>query len=120
MKIAIALLLTTLTACSGMTVDTNFGSFAIQNAKAESVDEYDVAEIQALPARPVTAVDAAYCQLRPTDPEPSRKALVEALKVKARGAGGNALVVDTCRVTLAGDCTKHMMCRGMVYDIEEA
>jgi len=119
MKLFIIIFATFLTACSGMTFNTNVGPYAKSRVKTVIVEEYSPTEISKYDAITLGVVEASYCQERIDQPRPSKSALVNDLKIRTHSLGGNGVVVETCGKSAVGICNQYMECRGVAYSVPQ-
>lgn len=117
MKIFIIIFAVFVSACSGMTVNTNLGSFAKNKVKSVIVEEYSLSEISKYDAVSLGFVESSYCQERLDEPKPSKAALVSDLKVRTHSLGGNGVVLEACGKTAYDMCHEYMECRGVAYSV---
>lgn len=92
-KSGLLLISALLAGCHGVTFNSNLGSYTLAKTKTLIVEEYSVAEIAGFNAELLGIIGASYCQARADEGKPSRRALVNELKIKALdlGAGGRCL-----------------------------
>ncbi|MBB3063597.1 hypothetical protein [Microbulbifer rhizosphaerae] len=108
-----------LCSCSGIEFNTNLGAYVGSKVKTKGVKEYSLEEIDQYDATPLGFIEASYCQEKPGERKPTRRALVNDLKVKAHGLGGNGIVVESCGKSVAAICQLYMECRGLAYAVPE-
>lgn len=116
-KSGLLLISALLAGCHGVTFNSNLGSYTLAKTKTLIVEEYSVAEIAGFNAELLGIIGASYCQARADEGKPSRRALVNELKIKAFDLGANALVVDACGITRQGTCLAYMECQGAAYSL---
>ncbi|QFT53775.1 hypothetical protein [Microbulbifer sp. THAF38] len=119
MKIFIIIFAALVTACSGITFNTNLRSYAKDRVITTAVKEYSPIEISKYDAVILGFVDTSYCQERIDEPKPNKRALVNDLKVRAHSLGGNGVVVEACGKASSGICNQYMECRGVAYFVPE-
>ncbi|MCK7599196.1 hypothetical protein M0G74_18135 [Microbulbifer sp. CAU 1566] len=119
MKIFIIIFTVLVSACSGMTFNTNLGPYAKNRVKTVIVEEYSPVEISKYDAITLGIVEASYCQERIDEPKPSKRAVVNDLKVRTHSLGGNGVVVEACGTAANGACTQYLECRGVAYSVPQ-
>ena len=119
MKIFIIVFTVLVSACSGVSFKTNIGPFAKNRVKTTIVEEYSPTEISKYDAVTLGFVEAAYCQERIDQPKPSKRALVNDLKIRTHSLGGNGVVVEACGKAVSGVCNQYMECRGVAYSVPQ-
>ncbi|WOX06124.1 hypothetical protein [Microbulbifer pacificus] len=117
MKIFVIIFAVLISACNGMTFNTNLGPYATNKVKTVIVEEYSLAEISKYDATSLGFVEASYCQERLDQPKPSKAALVSDLKVRTHSLGGNGVVLEACGKTAYDMCHEYMECRGVAYAV---
>lgn len=120
MKLLILVLFLSLTGCSSIKYQTNTKGYIAKkvhhNIRKDTVKSYTHQQVWALKAAQVGHVEANYCQVDPTERQPSNQSLISALALKTQKLGGNALVFDACQVnTGTARCHSYTSCRGMAY-----
>lgn len=105
--------------CSGVEFNTNLGPYASSRVKAATVQEYTPEEINRYDAVSLGFVEASDCQKRVDDSEPSKRGLLNAMKIRAHTLGGNGLVVEACGRAQTAGCLVYMECRGTAYSVPE-
>ena len=102
-----------------MNFSTNLGPYVESSVKTVIVEEYSLAEISKYDAISLGFVEASYCQERIDQPKPSKRALVNDLKVRTHSLGGNGVVVEACGRATSGICTQYLECRGVAYSVPQ-
>ncbi|SEA18965.1 hypothetical protein [Microbulbifer marinus] len=105
--------------CDSVQFNTNLGAYTNTKVKAASVREYTAEEIARYQATSLGFVEAAHCQKKPGDRQPSRQALVDNLKLRVQRLGGNGVVVESCGKSADAMCQLFIECRGMAYAVPE-
>lgn len=122
MKLIFVIALLTIGGCSALQLNSNADIYLTKkvenNIREGGVKRYTNNEVWQLGAVQVGYVESDHCQLDARARNISQDSLISSLKIKAQKMGGNALVLDSCRVNNnSATCHRYTKCQGMAYNI---